>query len=442
MTLTSTDRQILHIALPSIVSNITVPLLGLVDVAIVGHLGSAAYIGAITVGGMLFNMAYWLFAFLRMGTSGLTAQAYGRGDRAETVRVLVRALGVALAIGVALVALSRPVADVAFRLIPCSPEVEASARVYFALLVWGAPAVLGLYGFAGWFVGMQNARFPMAVAITQNVVNIVASAALVFGLGWQVEGVAAGTLIAQYAGLLMAVAGWWRGYRADARGVSLRPVTDSAALSRFFAVNRDIFLRTLCLIAVTVCFTSSGAAAGDTVLAANALLMQLFMLFSYVMDGFAYAGEAMSGRYIGARNRAAFDDTVRRLFVWGFLMAALFTLAYAFGGNAFLCLLTDDRQVTAAADSYFGWALAIPAAGVAAFIWDGVFIGATATRGMLLSMAAAAVCFFALHYGLRPVLGNHALWLAFIVYLFVRGAVQTVLSRGVVRRAFASPAVG
>ena len=434
MTLTSTDRQILHIALPSIVSNITVPLLGLVDVAIVGHLGSAAYIGAITVGGMLFNMAYWLFAFLRMGTSGLTAQAYGRGDRAETVRVLVRALGVALAIGVALVALSRPVADVAFRLIPCSPEVEASARVYFALLVWGAPAVLGLYGFAGWFVGMQNARFPMAVAITQNVVNIVASAALVFGLGWQVEGVAAGTLIAQYAGLLMAVAGWWRGYRADARGVSLRPVTDRAALSRFFAVNRDIFLRTLCLIAVTVCFTSSGAAAGDTVLAANALLMQLFMLFSYVMDGFAYAGEALAGRYVGAADAAGFRRTVRRLFGWGLVLAVAFTLAYGAGGRTFLSLLTSETSVVGMAMAYLPWAVAIPLTSFAAFLFDGIFIGATATGRMLLAMAVASSVFFISYYLLTDTLGNHALWLAFLAYLGARSGVEALCHRAVAAR--------
>ena len=434
MTLTSTDRQILHIALPSIVSNITVPLLGLVDVAIVGHLGSAAYIGAITVGGMLFNMVYWLFAFLRMGTSGLTAQAYGRGDRAETVRVLVRALGVALAIGVALVALSRPVADVAFRLIPCSPEVEASARVYFALLVWGAPAVLGLYGFAGWFVGMQNARFPMAVAITQNVVNIVASAALVFGLGWQVEGVAAGTLIAQYAGLLMAVAGWWRGYRADARGVSLRPVTDSAALSRFFAVNRDIFLRTLCLIAVTVCFTSSGAAAGDTVLAANALLMQLFMLFSYVMDGFAYAGEALAGRYVGAADAAGFRRTVRRLFGWGLVLAVAFTLAYGAGGRTFLSLLTSETSVVDMAMAYLPWAVAVPLTSFAAFLFDGIFIGATATGRMLLAMAVASSVFFISYYLLTDTLGNHALWLAFLAYLGARSGVEALCHRAVAAR--------
>lgn len=446
------DRQILQIALPSIVSNITVPLLGLIDVAIVGHLGAPAYIGAIAVGGMLFNIIYWIFGFLRMGSSGMTSQALGRRDLPEVIRILLRSVGIGMAVAAVLIALQVPIRQAAFLLIQPTDEVRRMATVYFHICIWGAPAMLGLYGLTGWFIGMQNSRTPMFIAITQNVVNIVASLSLVFGCGMKVEGVALGTLIAQYAGFVMGLTLWLRQYgklkkylpgrQGGGSDAGSNGLWERQAMRRFFAVNRDIFLRTLCLVAVTLFFTSAGAAQGEIILAVNTLLMQLFTLFSYVMDGFAYAGEAMSGRYIGARNRAAFGDTVRRLFVWGFLMAVLFTLAYAFGGNAFLCLLTDDRQVTAAADSYFGWALAIPAAGVAAFIWDGVFIGATATRGMLLSMAAAAVCFFALHYGLRPVLGNHALWLAFIVYLFVRGAVQTVLSRGVVRRAFASPAVG
>ena len=213
-------------------------------------------------------------------------------------------------------------------------------------------------------------------------------------------------------------------------------VLQKVAMIRFFQVNRDIFLRTLCLVAVTLFFTSAGASQGEIILAVNTLLMQLFTLFSYVMDGFAYAGEALSGRYIGARNRKAFTDTVRHLFIWGAGLTVLFTLVYASGGNAFLALLTDDRNVITAADTYFYWALAIPAAGIAAFIWDGIFIGATATRGMLLSMATSAVSFFAVYYGFHTVLGNHALWLAFLVYLSMRGAMQTLLSRKVMEKNF------
>ena len=436
--MTSADRQILRIALPSIVSNITVPLLGLVDVAIVGHLGSPAYIGAIAVGGLMFNIIYWLFAFLRMGTSGLTAQALGRRDLTEAVCLLLRSLLIAGAVALALLALQVPIRQTAFLLIHPTGEVARWAATYFHICVWGAPAMLGLYGLTGWYLGMQNSRIPMLVAITQNVVNIAASLSFVYFGGMKVEGVALGTLVAQWAGLLMGLGLWLASYGRLRKYIrqAWRRVWQREALARFFRVNRDIFLRTLCLVAVTMFFTSAGAAQGDVVLAVNTLLMQLFTLFSYVMDGFAYAGEALSGRHIGARNHAAFRLTVRRLFLWGAGMAAAFTLLYAVGGEAFLGLLTDEREVIAASQDYFYWAIAIPVAGVTAFTWDGIFIGATATRGMLASMAVAAACFFALYFGLRASLGNHALWLAFIAYLATRGIVLTCLSRTMVGKAF------
>lgn len=436
--MTAADRQILRIALPSIVSNITVPLLGLVDVAIVGHLGSPAYIGAIAVGGLMFNIIYWLFAFLRMGTSGLTAQALGRRDLTEAVCLLLRSLLIAGAVALALLALQVPIRQTAFLLIRPTGEVARWAATYFHICIWGAPAMLGLYGLTGWYLGMQNSRIPMLVAITQNVVNIAASLSFVYFGGMKVEGVALGTLVAQWAGLLMGLVLWLASYGRLRKYVrqAWRRVWQREALAHFFRVNRDIFLRTLCLVAVTLFFTSAGAAQGDVVLAVNTLLMQLFTLFSYVMDGFAYAGEALSGRHIGARNLPAFRLTVRRLFLWGAGMAAAFTLLYAVGGEAFLGLLTDEREVIAASQDYFYWAIAIPAAGVAAFTWDGIFIGATATRGMLASMAVAAACFFALYFGLRASLGNHALWLAFIAYLATRGIVLTCLSRTMVGKAF------
>lgn len=433
------DRQILHIALPSIVSNITVPLLGLIDVAIVGHLGATAYIGAIAVGGMLFNIIYWIFGFLRMGTSGMTSQAYGKRDLPEVVRLLLRSVGIGLVVALCLIILQVPIRQAAFLVIHPTNEVKELATLYFHICIWGAPAMLGLYGLSGWYIGMQNSRVPMYIAITQNIVNIAASLSLVYLCNMKVEGVALGTLIAQYAGFIMGLVLWMRHYGKLRKYIVWKGLLQKAAMVRFFQVNRDIFLRTLCLVAVTLFFTSAGASQGEVILAVNTLLMQLFTLFSYVMDGFAYAGEALSGRYIGAQNREAFKDTVRRLFVWGGVMAVLFTLVYALGGNAFLGLLTDDKEVITAADTYFYWALAIPVAGIAAFIWDGIFIGATATRGMLLSMAVAAISFFALYYGFRPILANHALWLAFLTYLFMRGMMQTGLSRGVIRKAFRIP---
>ena len=422
-----TNRRILNLALPAIVSNITVPLLGLVDVAIVGHLGSAAYIGAIAVGGMTFNVIYWIFGFLRMGTSGMTSQALGRRDFSETMRLLTRSVGIALAIALALILLQKPLLSASLAIMQPSAEVAGFTTTYFLILIYGAPAMLGLFSLSGWLIGMQNSRTPMLIAITQNIVNIAVSTLLVFGFGMKVEGVAFGTLTAQWAGLIMAVIMCRNGYRRLGRYFTWQGVWQREAMRRFFSVNRDIFLRTLCMVAVMLFFTSAGSWQGDVVLAVNTLLMQFYLLFSYVMDGFAYAGEALSGRYYGANNNTALNDTIKKLFRWGWLMATAFTLVYGFGGDAFLSLLTDEPSVVSASHEYYWWALAIPVAGVAAFVWDGVFIGCTATRGMLISMASAAATFFILYFSLRNLWGNHGLWLAFIAYISVRGLVQTFL---------------
>lgn len=422
--MTRTDRQILHIALPSIVSNITVPLLGLIDVSIVGHLGAASYIGAIAVGGMLFNMIYWLFGFLRMGTGGLTAQAYGRHDLEEVTRILLRSLSISLLLALALLLLQYPIRNIAFMCMDTSEEVRQLATLYFHICIWGAPATLGLYGFTGWYIGMQNSRFPMFIAITQNIVNIAASLFFVFVLKMKVEGVALGTLVAQYAGLGMACLLWLAYYRPLRKYLRQKALFDRTEMKRFFQVNRDIFFRTLCLIAVTVFFTSTGAAYGDVVLAVNALLMQLFTLFSYFMDGFAYAGEALTGKYIGAKDNQSLRLTIRYLFKWGIALSLLFTLLYGAGGKSFLGLLTNDTSVISASEEYIYWVLAIPLAGFSAFLLDGICIGATATHLMLRSMLVASASFFLLYYGLHDTLGNHALWMAFIVYLSLRGIVQ------------------
>ena len=423
------NREILQIALPSIVSNITVPLLGLIDVTIVGHLGAASYIGAIAVGGMLFNIIYWIFGFLRMGTGGMTSQAYGRGDKAEMMRLLTRSTGVGMLIALTLIVLQYPIERTAFSLIETTPEVERLAATYFRICIWGAPAVLGLYSFSGWFIGMQNSRYPMFIAITQNIVNILMSLVLVYGLEMKIEGVAIGTLVAQYAGWLMAISLWMHRYKHLRPYAELRSLTDKGAMRRFFQVNRDIFLRTLCLVSVTVFFTSAGAAQGEVILAVNTLLMQLFTLFSYIMDGVAYAGEALAGKHIGADNRPALRTMVRQLFVWGIALALAFTLIYGIGGEGFLSLLTNEESVITASSTYFYWVLAIPLAGFAAFLYDGIFIGATATGLMLRAMFVASVAFFLIYFGCREAMGNHALWLAFITYLSLRGIVQGYLGR-------------
>ena len=423
------DEQILKIAVPAIVTNITVPLLGLVDTAIVGHMGDATYIGAIAVGSMVFNLVYWVFGFLRMGTSGLTAQARGRRDRQEMRSLLVRSLTVAMTIAALMLVFQWPLRELMLWLIGPTDDVRPLAVTYYNIVVWGAPAILNLYGLTGWFIGMQNTRLPMVISISQNVVNIVASLTLVYGLGMKVEGVAWGTVVAQYAGLLMAVT-MVRRYYFRREGV--RREGGNATLSKretsmfsFLRVNSDIFLRTLCLVAVNLYFTSAGARQGATILAVNALLMQLYLLFSYFLDGFAYAGEALGGRFWGAGNMQAFREVVGRLFVWGAAMTVVFTTLYVVGGMPFLRLLTDEETVVLAAREYVWWAWLIPVAGVAAFVWDGIFIGITQTRGMLLSAALASVVFLAGVTWLMPLMGNHGLWLSMLLYLAVRGAVQS-----------------
>ena len=425
------NRRILHLAIPSIVSNITVPLLGLVDVTIMGHLGATAYIGAIAVGGLLFNILYWNFGFLRMGTSGLTSQAYGRKDKEAEIRVLVQAVSVGLFSALAMLILQYPIERLAFRLLDTSAEVEQYAVTYFRICIWGAPAVLAQYGFTGWFIGMQNSRYPMYIAIVMNVINIVCSSCFVFLFGMKVEGVALGTVVAQYSGVIMAWWLWFYNYKELRGRITFKGSLQLIAMRRFFTVNRDIFLRTLCLIGVTTFFTSTGARQGDVILAVNTLLMQLFTLFSYIMDGFAYAGEALSGRYVGACNLVQLKRAVKALFGWGVGLSLVFTLLYGIGGENFLGLLTNDTLVIETAGHYFYWVLAIPLAGFAAFLWDGILIGATATRFMLWAMFVASGSFFVIYYCFSGATNNHTLWLAFLVYLALRGIMQTIWSRRV-----------
>uniref|UniRef100_UPI00402992FE MATE family efflux transporter n=1 Tax=Alloprevotella sp. TaxID=1872471 RepID=UPI00402992FE len=418
------NKQILHIALPSIISNITVPLLALVDTTIVGHLGSASYIAAIALGGMIFNMIYWLFNFLRMGTGGLTAQAYGANQHQATSYILLRSLTIAGGIALTLLLLQRPIFQVTFHFVTATAEVRSLASIYFNILIWGAPAMLALYSFTGWFLGMQNARIPMCIAITQNVVNIAVSTLLVFGCHLKIEGVALGTLISQYTALLLAVIFCLTKFDVK-QHFELKAILDINTLKRFFQVNRDIFLRTLCLIAVTTYFTSAGSTQGELTLAANTLLMQFFIIFSYFMDGFAYAGEALGGRYFGAHDRLNFQRVTRCLFAWGGALSVLFFFIYFLSGTSLLHLLTDDSQVINRAQQYLPIVYFIPLISFAAFLFDGLYIGTTATRYMLISMFCASAAFFVLINVCT--LSNTLLWLAFLVYLGGRGLMQAFL---------------
>lgn len=422
----SKNKEILQLALPAIVTNITVPLLGLVDTTITGHLGKTAYIGAVSVGATLFNMIYWNFGFLRMGTSGQTAQAYGRNDHEGMANALFRSLFFSALFSVAIWLLQWPITTLAFRLMDTTPDVESNALRYFRICIWGAPAILGMYSLKGWFIGMQNTRFPMVIAISINMVNILTSVGLVYGLGWKMEGVACGTLIAQYTGLAMGLGLWFWKYRQYWHHLNFEKAMEKRELKGFFKLNGSIFLRTLCLNAVMSFFTFAGAHQGETLLAVNVLLMQLFNLFSYFTDGFAYAGEALVGKYTGAKNKEGIADSIHLIFRWGWGLVAAFTLLYFVGAEPFLHLLTNQEDVRQAASSYYYWVLLVPMCGFAAFLWDGIMVGATAIKPMITATATASVVFFALYFSLHAMLGNHALWIAFLCYLATRGLVQKV----------------
>ncbi len=435
-TYSETAHSILRIAVPAIVSNVSVPLLSLVDTAITGHLGSQVYLGAIAVGGMIFNVLYWLMGFLRMGTSGLTAQAFGRGDLRGMALQFSRALFLALGIGLLFVLASPWLCRVAFALINCPAGVEEPAVTYFRICILGAPAVLGIYAFSGWFLGMQNSVAPMSVAIAQNVANLAASLLFVYVLGMKVEGVAAGTVVGEYVGFALCCLVFRIKYYAALPRVGVAEIMNRSALAKFFNVNRDIFLRTLLYVAVMSWFTVSGARMNATVLAANALLMQLFVIFSYISDGLAFSAEALSGKYVGARNLGAFSRMIKVSAVMCSVAALLFSIVYAVGGAGFLSLLTDDVATVAAAVEYLPFAVAIPVVSAAAFLLDGVFVGATASRFMLLSAIVSAVVFFGMFFTLREGFGNYALWTAFISFLAMRSLAMTVLFRPMRRRVF------
>lgn len=430
------SRRIIALAWPSIATNVTTPLMAMVDLAIVGHIGGMTSIGAVAMGGAMFNMLYWLTNFLRMGTSGFTAQAHGCGDKDAMAGTLARALAVALALSLPMIVFSGFIADgmQAF-MFPEGGDTIEQARLYFGTAIWGAPAVLATYSLSGWFTGMQDTRPVLLMAVVQNVLNVILSLALVYALDMDIEGVALGTAVSQWIGAATGLI-----VSAKLRRQAVLPPLRKAirhagvSLGRFFRVNGDIFLRTLCLVCVTLWFTRQGAHIGADVLAANALLMQLFMLFSFFMDGFAFAGEALAGHFYGASDESSLRRCIRLLLLWGLALSAIVSLLYAVGGDVILDILTDDATVIAAAEHYLPWASAVPLCGFMAFVWDGVFVGLTLTRQMLASMAAAMLVFFAIDLWVpAPSIGSHAfdindtLWLAFNAYLLCRGIVQAVL---------------
>ena len=405
----------------------------MVDMALVGHLGNDSLIGAMAIGVAIFNFIYWNFAFLRMGTSGLVAQAFGARNFREVGSVFVRSVSVALLVAVLLLLFRHGIGKLAFRMMEGSTETMQAAAEYFYIRLWAAPATLSLFAFQGWFIGMQNSRFPMYISIMINVVNVIFGVWFVYGLHWGIAGVAWSTVVAQYSGLLTASLLWLIYYRRFIRQVSLRESFDLRPMVRFFRVNRDIFLRTACIVIVYTFFTSASSGMGDTILAINSLLMQLFTLFSYMMDGFAFAAESLIGRYVGARNAVMVQRSLRGLLAWSGGVALLYVVIYALFWEPLLGLFTSSPAILTGAADYILWVIAVPLIGFAPFLVDGALIGATATRVMRNSVFLSTVAFFVVYFALRGVVGNNALWLPFMVFLVLRGLLQYWMTGGLKR---------
>ena len=466
-------KEILRLSLPSILANITVPLVGMVDIAIAGHLsssfGSAALIGGIAVGTMIFDLLYWNFAFLRTGTGGLTAQAFGAsqssfagnpqssfagltGESGATGPILFRALRIALLSGLALIAVQWLAVQGAFLVVKCTPEVRELASQYFYIRIWAAPATLSLFAFKGWFIGMQDSVRPMTADLLVNGINILASFLLALGIpgafdGLGFPGIALGTVIAQWSGFAYCILAARHRYfghgfglfgvqtgkngnldtKSGGFGVQSSKNSQSDGKVSFFNLNRDLFLRSLGMIAVYIGFTVISAGFGDMMLAVSAILMKLLMIFSYFTDGFAYAGEALTGRFIGEKSQEGVQSTVRQTFAWGGGVALLFMLIYGLGGTWLFSLMTSDGAVVQAGRQFLPWLLLMPLIGCPAFVWDGIFIGATAGRELRNSTLICAVGFFGVWFAGRlivpeasPETALHILMGAYFVHLAVR----------------------
>lgn len=404
-------RAVLAIAVPIVISNLSTPLLGLADTAVMGRMGDPKYIGAVALGALIFTMTYWTFGFLRMGTTGLTAQAHGAKDGAEIRAALGRALIIAGGVGLALIALQIPIGAIAFALLDGSGGVEPLARSYFNIRIWSAPAALANYALVGWFIGIERATTALVLQVVLNTVNIILDIVLALGLGWGVSGIAAGTLIAEVtaAALGLALAArhlrFYPGTWAHAR------ILDAQRLARTIAVNRDIMIRTVLLLFSFAWFTAKSAEAGTLTLAANSILLQFVTVSAFFLDGFALAAETLVGKAFGALDRLSFDLAVRLSTMWAAGISALLTLALFAAGGLLIDFLTIDAELRAAARAYLGWAAMLPVLSVWCYQLDGIFIGATRSSEMRNAAIASSIVFLALWWLFLPY-GNHGLWAA------------------------------
>ena len=435
-------RRVWRLAWPMVVSNLSIPLLGAVDTAVIGHLPEPHFLGAVAVGALIFNTLYFGCNFLRMGTTGLTAQAYGARDLDGARATAARALLIALVLAGVLLALQGPIGRLAFYLVEPSAAVAAEGMRYFFIRIWGAPAALANIALVGWFIGMQNTRAALALLLTVNGINIVLDLVLVLGFDLAVAGVAWATVAADYAGLALGLAVGARLARRHGGRWRARLVLDAAAMRRFLGINRDIFLRTLFVITAFALFTTLSAREGDVVLAANAVLLNFVVFFNFAFDGFAFAAEALTGRALGARRRDDLARAIRACLIWCLLLALLTVAVYGLAGAPIVRVLTDIEAVRSVAFDFLPWLIALPLVAVWGIFFDGVFTGTTRTADMRNTMMLAFAVFVPCAWFLREPIGNHGLWLAMTLLYAVRGAGLGIVYAGIRRRGGFLPAAG
>ena len=432
------NREILRLAIPNIISNITVPLMGIASTFIAGRVAGsdgAVTIGALSIGVAIFNFIYWNCSFIRMGTSGLTAQAYGAGNHKEYTLMLWRALCVALVVGVAAFALQWPIGEFSLWFMSTGDAIsDAMISDYFYTRIWAVPAGIMLFAFNGWLTGMQNAVVPMSVAILVNLLHIGFSYLFSIVGDWGLQGIALASVVAQWSGVAVMVVIIIAKYSKHLVRVTLKEVIDIPAMKQFFTINSDIIIRTFCLVAVYTFFTKASADMGDkNILAVNTILMQLFTLFSYMNDGFAFAAEALTGRYIGAHDAPSLRRCIKLCIVWSMVIALLYVVVYVGWWQDIFSILieaesTNLAELLSVAEQYIVWVIIIPIACAMPFVMDGIMVGATRSRIMRDSMIWSAICYFLLLYGTRAIIGNNAIWLAFTSFMFIRGVLQYFMS--------------
>lgn len=429
-----TYRHVLFLAIPIVLANLTQPLMSAVDTAVAGHLPGAHHLAGVALGSLFFNLLFWGFGFLRMGTTGVVAQYFGAGKPDAVLLTVGRGVLIACSIGLLILLFHRPLIHGGLALLGASADAAEQARLYAYGRVWAAPFALINYVILGWLLGCQRVRIALAIQILINLVNMAAVFSFVYGLDWGVSGIGRATAIADFSGT--AVGGFllWRSYKTQIVSLRWLQVLEPTALRRLIQINSHIFVRTACLLGTMAWFTHLGARQGDALLAANAILLNFLSFTSYGLDGFAHAAETLTGEAVGQRNKNRLARILRVCLVWGVIGSVLYVAVYSLLGNHLIRILTDQESIAGLADQFLIWAVLAPLVSMPAYLYDGVFMGATRTRPLMLIMVACSLIFLVLSLGLLPPWGNHGLWLSFLIFNGLRGVGLALAMRPAIYR--------